>query len=45
MIFVKVLFVGLVVVFAAYQIYALIRDIKMKKKKPPEDNNKKEDRK
>lgn len=45
MFFVKVLFVGLVVVFAAYQIYALIRDIKMKKKKPPEDNNKKEDRK
>lgn len=42
---VKVLFVGLVVVFAAYQIYALIRDIKIKKKKPPEDNNKKEDRK
>jgi hypothetical protein len=42
MTFVKVLFVGLVVVFAAYQIYALIRDIKMKKKKPPEDNNKKE---
>lgn len=42
---VKVLLVGLVVVFAAYQIYALIRDIKMKKKKPPEDNNKKEDRK
>lgn len=45
MIFVKVLLVGLVVVFAAYQIYALIRDIKIKKKKPPEDNNKKEDRK
>lgn len=45
MTFVKVLFVGLVVVFATYQIYALIRDIKMKKKKPPEDNNKKEDRK
>lgn len=42
---VKVLLVGLVVVFAAYQIYALIRDIKMKKKKPPEDNNKKEDKK
>lgn len=40
---VKVLLVGLVVVFAAYQIYSLIRDIKMKKKKPPEDNNKKED--
>ena len=45
MTFVKVLLIGLVVVFAAYQIYALIRDIKMKKKKPPEDNNKKEDRK
>lgn len=45
MTFVKVLLVGLVVVFAAYQIYALVRDIKMKKKKPPEDNNKKEDRK
>ena len=45
MTFVKVLLVGLVVVFAAYQIYALIRDIKIKKKKPPEDNNKKEDRK
>lgn len=45
MIFIKVLFVGLVAVFAAYQIYALIRDIKIKKKKPPEDNNKKEDRK
>lgn len=45
MTFVKVLLVGLVVVFVAYQIYALIRDIKMKKKKPPEDNNKKEDRK
>lgn len=45
MTFVKVLLVGLVVVFAAYQIYALIRDVKIKKKKPPEDNNKKEDRK
>lgn len=45
MTFVKVLLVGLVVVFAAYQIYALIRDIKIKKKKPPEDNNKKEDKK
>ena len=42
MTFVKVLLVGLIVVFAAYQIYALIRDIKMKKKKPLEDNNKKE---
>ena len=39
---VKVLFVGLVVVFAAYQIYALVRDIRMKKKKPPEDKNEKE---
>ena len=45
MILIKVLLVGLVVVFATYQIYALIRDIKMKKKKPPEDNNKKEDKK
>lgn len=45
MTFVKVLLVGLVVVFAAYQIYALIRDIRIKKKKPPEDNNKKEDKK
>lgn len=45
MIFVKVLLVGLVVVFAAYQIYALVRDIRKRKKKPPEDNNKKEDRK
>lgn len=42
MTFVKVLFVGLVVVFAAYQIYALVRDIRIKKKKPPEDNNEKE---
>lgn len=45
MIFIKILFVGLVAVFAAYQIYALVRDIRIKKKKPPEDNNKKEDRK
>lgn len=45
MLFIKVLFVGLVVVFAAYQIYALVRDIRIKKKKPPEDNNKKEDKK
>lgn len=45
MFWVKVLFVGLVAVFAAYQIYALVRDIRIKKKKPPEDNNKKEDRK
>lgn len=42
MIFVKVLFGGLVVVFTAYQIYALVRDIRMKKKKPPDDNNEKE---
>lgn len=43
MTFVKVLFGGLVVVFTAYQIYALVRDIRMKKKKkPPEDNNEKE---
>ena len=39
---VKVLFVGLVVVFTAYQIYALVRDIRIKKKKPLEDNNEKE---
>jgi hypothetical protein len=44
-IFIKVLFVGLIVVFTAYQIYAFVRDIRIKKKKPPEDNNKKEDRK
>lgn len=42
MVFIKVLMVGLVLVFAGYQIYALIRDIKARKKKPPEDNNKKE---
>ena len=42
MTFVKVLFVGLVVVFAAYQIYALVRDVRIKKKKPPVDNNEKE---
>lgn len=45
MIFVKILIVGLVVVFAGYQIYAFVRDIKIKKKKPPDDNNKKEDEK
>lgn len=45
MVFIKILLVGLVVVFAAYQIYALIRDIRTKKKKPPKDNNKKEDEK
>ena len=45
MTFVKILFVGLVAVFAAFQIYALVRDIRIKKKKPPEDNNKKEDKK
>lgn len=45
MIFVQILFVGLVVVFAGYQIYAFVRDIKIKNKKPPDDNNKKEDRK
>ena len=39
---VKVLFVCLVVVFAAYLIYALVRDIRIKKKKPPDDNNEKE---
>lgn len=45
MIFVKVLFIGLVAVFAVYQAYALIRDIKIKRKKPPDDNNKEEDKK
>lgn len=45
MIFVKVLLVGLVVVFAAYQIYAFVRDIRIKKNKPPEDNNKEENKK
>lgn len=43
MIFLQVLAIGLVAVFVAYQIYALVRDIKNAKKKPPEDNNKKED--
>ena len=38
MIFVKILFIGLVVVFAGYQIYALIRDLKAKKKTPPPDD-------
>lgn len=37
MIFVKILFIGLVVVFAGYQIYALVRDVKAKKKNPPDD--------
>lgn len=45
MVFVKVILIGLVVVFAIYQIYALVRDIKKKKKKPLEDNKKKEDKK
>lgn len=45
MVVIKILFIGLVVVFAGYQIYALVRDIRIKKKKPPEDNNKKEDKK
>ena len=45
MIFLRVLAVGLVAVFCAYQIYALISDIRKGKKKPPEDNNKKEDKK
>ena len=38
MVFVKILFIGLVVVFAGYQIYALVRDMKAKKKNPPDDN-------
>ena len=42
MLFVKVLLVGLVLVFAGYQIYSLARDIRNKRKKPLEDNNKKE---
>lgn len=42
MLFVKVLLVGLVLVFVGYQIYALVRDIRNKRKKPPIDNNKKE---
>lgn len=37
MIFVKILFIGLVVVFAGYQIYALVRDVKAKKKNSPDD--------
>lgn len=41
MIFVKILLIGLVVVFAGYQIYALIRDIKAKKKKPPDNKEEK----
>lgn len=42
MVFVKILLVGLVVVFAGYQIYATVCDIKIRKKKSLEDNNKKE---
>lgn len=41
MVFVKILLIGLVVVFAGYQIYALIRDIKAKKKNPPDDKEEK----
>ena len=42
MIFVKILLIGFVVVFAGYQIYALVRDVKAKKKNPSDD---KEDKK
>lgn len=42
MAFVKILLIGLVVVFLGYQIYALVRDIKYRRKKSLEDNNKKE---
>lgn len=42
MLFVKILFIGFVVVFAVYQIYALVRDLKAKKKNPPDN---KEDKK
>lgn len=42
MLFIKIVFVGLVVVFAGYQLYALIRDMKAKKHNPPDD---KEDKK
>lgn len=42
MVFVKILLIGLVVVFLGYQIYALVRDIKHRRKKSLEDNNKKE---
>lgn len=44
MIFVKILFIGLVVVFAGYQIYALVRDVKAKKKNPLGDKNDKDDK-
>lgn len=36
MLFVKILLGCLIAVFAGYQIYALIRDLKAKKKKPPD---------
>lgn len=39
MLFVKILFIGFVVVFAGYQIYALVRDIKAKKKNPPDNKD------
>lgn len=42
MVFLQVLAIGLVAVFCAYQIYALVSDIRKGKKKPPED---KEDKK
>lgn len=45
MLFIKILFIGLVVVFAGYQIYALVRDVKAKKKNLPDDKNNKDDKK
>lgn len=39
MLFIKILLIGLVVVFAGYQIYALVRDVKAKKKNPPSDKD------
>lgn len=42
MLFVKILLGGFIAIFAGYQIYALIRDLKAKKKRPPDDKEKKE---
>lgn len=41
MLFVKILFIGIVVVFTGYQIYALVRDVKAKKRNPPDDKENK----
>lgn len=41
MIFLQVLAIGLVAVFVAYQIYALVCDIRKGKKKPPDDKEEK----